>query len=445
MKLKARIVLAVIIFTLIVMTINFSKYSHRSKEQVRLQLIGKESKNANPNLVNVNEFEVNLKPPNLNEGTKEQFIESELRRLQIDVRSAASNFKNWPWQIAASWVNKRQIYPENHPELATILYAMSTARIIEADVLPKGTQLKLLFILDGGQKVVFKQKRYERDHVIDGKPYDGFDRHNGEIASFHLDRVFNFRRSPITVGRIVNLRDEVLTVATDRLKKTFLEKDGNLCYFGVCYYCKESEKACAAGDIMEGAVTLWLPEEYSTFEKLRHPYQRTYVEGRSAKWEKDETYCDTVVKHKPPYDRGARLLDIADACAFDYLIGNADRHHYEVFKNKGKDVMLIMMDNAKSFGNPYFHEQSILAPLRQCCILRNSTWLKLHRFKDGVLTKLLEAAMENDPISPVLHHSHFKAMNERLPHLLSTIDHCIKERGKDNVILNEWKGVKGKT
>jgi len=29
--------------------------------------------------------------------------------------------------------------------------------------------------------------RYERDHVIPGEPYAGFDRHNGEIAGFHLD------------------------------------------------------------------------------------------------------------------------------------------------------------------------------------------------------------------------------------------------------------------
>ena len=29
--------------------------------------------------------------------------------------------------------------------------------------------------------------RYERDHVITGDPYAGFDRHNGEIAGFHLD------------------------------------------------------------------------------------------------------------------------------------------------------------------------------------------------------------------------------------------------------------------
>jgi len=28
---------------------------------------------------------------------------------------------------------------------------------------------------------------YPRDEIITGDPYAGFDRHNGEIAGFHLD------------------------------------------------------------------------------------------------------------------------------------------------------------------------------------------------------------------------------------------------------------------
>jgi hypothetical protein len=36
---------------------------------------------------------------------------------------------------------------------------MATKKIIKADVGYKGTQLKALLILEGGQKVVFKPKR----------------------------------------------------------------------------------------------------------------------------------------------------------------------------------------------------------------------------------------------------------------------------------------------
>lgn len=379
--------------------------------------------------------------PGVIQSKEKQFIYNELQRLRTRALSLTPRDSSWPWEIAAKWVSADQIYPEHHPELSSILSAIVHAKIIKADVFPKGTQLKILLILEGNQKVVFKQKRYERDFVVEGKPYGGFDRHNGEIAAFHLDRVFNYRRSPLTVGRVVNLRTEVLPVATEKLKKTFSESNGNLCYYGYCYYCKEEEKACAKGDEMEGSLTLWLPEEYSHFEKLRHPYQRTYIDGRLSKWETDNNYCDNIVKKKTPYNRGRRLLDVTDASVFDYLIGNADRHHYEIFKDKGDNAMLIMMDNAKSFGNPYWHEPSILAPIKQCCILRNSTWSRLNSFKNGVLRQLLEFAMEVDPLSPVLHDSHLVAMTQRLTHILDTVKNCIDQRGFNNVIINEWMGL----
>lgn len=126
-----------------------------------------------------------------------------------------------PWEIASQWVGPREVYPEETPELAAVLTSLSTARIERADVGYKGTQLKALLVLDGGQKVVFKPKRsalvmtvlkpcilrlrvipffilfspslhhifrYNRDYVVEGEPYAGYDRHNAEVAAFHLDR-----------------------------------------------------------------------------------------------------------------------------------------------------------------------------------------------------------------------------------------------------------------
>jgi len=63
--------------------------------------------------------------------------------------------------------------------------------------------------------------RYTRDHIIEGKPYDGYDRHNAEIAAFHLDRILEFRRAPLVVGRVVNLKTEIIPVATKDLLQTF--------------------------------------------------------------------------------------------------------------------------------------------------------------------------------------------------------------------------------
>lgn len=30
--------------------------------------------------------------------------------------------------------------------------------------------------------------RYNRDHIVEGEPYAGYDRHNAEVVAFHLDR-----------------------------------------------------------------------------------------------------------------------------------------------------------------------------------------------------------------------------------------------------------------
>lgn len=65
-----------------------------------------------------------------------------------------------------------------------------------------------------------------------------------------------------------------------------------------------------------------------------------------SRWEYDESYCDAV-KKTSPYDSGPRLLDIIDTAVFDYLIGNADRHHYESFQDDEGASMLILLDNAK--------------------------------------------------------------------------------------------------
>lgn len=69
----------------------------------------------------------------------------------------------------------------------------------------------------------------------------------------------------------------------------------------------------------------------------------------ASRWEYDESYCDAV-KKTSPYDSGPRLLDIIDTAVFDYLIGNADRHHYESFQDDEGASMLILLDNAKRWG-----------------------------------------------------------------------------------------------
>ena len=63
----------------------------------------------------------------------------------------------------------------------------------------------------------------------------------------------------------------------------FLPPGNNTCFYGKCYYCRESEPACAEGEIMEGSLTLWLPDVWP-LQKHRHPWGRTYREGKLARW-----------------------------------------------------------------------------------------------------------------------------------------------------------------
>ncbi|KAG8555455.1 hypothetical protein GDO81_017705 [Engystomops pustulosus] len=81
--------------------------------------------------------------------------------LRLTMDSRLEHTLQSPWEIASQWVVPREVYPEDTPEMGAVLHAMATKKIIRADVGYKGTQLKALLVLDGGQKVVFKPKRLE--------------------------------------------------------------------------------------------------------------------------------------------------------------------------------------------------------------------------------------------------------------------------------------------
>lgn len=92
------------------------------------------------------------------------------------------------WTITRKWIRARQTIPSRAPELGSVLYGMQTAKILKSDVSRKGTQLKLLITLEGGQKqyALFKPRRYSRDYLTDDI-VSGADRHNGEIFGAFSD------------------------------------------------------------------------------------------------------------------------------------------------------------------------------------------------------------------------------------------------------------------
>lgn len=84
------------------------------------------------------------------------------------IQSAASNETKKlsitsAWRVWRTWPHSKELFSEKQfysNEMASILHHMATAPIVRFDVGYRGTQLKALVELDGGQLAVFKPKRY---------------------------------------------------------------------------------------------------------------------------------------------------------------------------------------------------------------------------------------------------------------------------------------------
>jgi len=269
-------------------------------------------------------------------------IKRELLPKDDDYRNVLSKITKWP--------SSSKLIPESVPELGDVIRYMQTAKIINASVPRVGTQLKVMLTLEGGQKVLFKPQWYNRSFHIAGPVYSGADRHNGEIVAFYLSLLLDLRRTPVAVGRRVNLNLEIYDKANPDLKKTFYKKSKNkLCFYGVCKYCTPELSVCSDNDLLEGALVLWLPDNVK-LRIYRSPWQRTYKDNRKAQWEFDDSFCTKLQNQSKIYNvkenGNSRLLDLIDSSIFDFIISNGDRHHYEVIDGIHNSAVLLL-DNGK--------------------------------------------------------------------------------------------------
>ncbi|KAK6641654.1 hypothetical protein RUM44_013369 [Polyplax serrata] len=338
------------------------------------------------------------------------------------------------WKIAQKWVSGQQIVPEDAPLLGSVLNSLCSAKILKAENSKRGTQLKLLLTLEGGQQALFKPQWYKRNEIIRGSVYAGKDRHNAEVAAFHLSLLLNIRRVPLTVGRKINIRREVMPVASQELLNTFFKDKNETCFYGVCLYCEPKSPVCTNDDIMEGALIMWLPTNIK-FQRHPNPWQRSYKSDLVARWEVEEDYCHQVKSTKQYNPEiSTRLLDLIDSVVFDFLLDNGDRHHYEVPLGLTPSSVFLF-DNGKSFGNPFVDHIDILAPIYQCCMIRRETWERLHVFSGGALSSSLEKVLKYSHISPVLTDSHLHALDRRLILIFAAIEVCVRENGASNVFF----------
>ncbi|KAM6417607.1 extracellular serine/threonine protein kinase FAM20C-like [Pluvialis apricaria] len=368
-------------------------------------------------------------------------------------------------------INRYELYPRRDPLMPTLLRDLATQRIVTSGttslpapppaplphcLLPTplipvhplsvqksgGTQLKLIMTFPNYGQALFKPMKQTRDQEtpIDFFYFSDFERHNAEIAAFHLDRILDFRRIPPVSGRLVNITKEIRDITTDKkLAKTFfISPAGNVCFYGECsYYCSTEHALCGKPDRLEGSMAALLPDKtLAKRRSWRSPWRRSYHKSKKAEWELNPNYC-AQVRETPPYDRGHRLLDLIDMTVLDFLMGNMDRHHYETFEKFGNDTFLLHLDNGRGFGTHSRDEPSILAPLQQCCSIKKSTYLRLQLLATQPyrLSDLLREALATDPLAPVLAEPHLRALDRRLGKVLAVVGRCLAGAAHPDEVL----------
>ncbi|XP_034566871.1 extracellular serine/threonine protein kinase FAM20C [Notolabrus celidotus] len=357
----------------------------------------------------------------------------------------AESYPNWlRFHIG---INRYELYSRHSPVLEALLKDLIIQRITSVAMKSGGTQLKLIMTFQNYGQALFKPMKQTREQETppDFFYFSDFERHNAEIAAFHLDRILDFRRVPPVAGRLVNMTREIRDVTRDKkLWRTFfISPANNVCFYGECsYYCSTEHALCGKPDQIEGSLAAFLPDLNLAKRKTwRNPWRRSYHKRKKAEWEVDQDYCDEV-KQTPPYDRGTRLLDVMDMTVFDFLMGNMDRHHYETFEKFGNDTFIIHLDNGRGFGKHSHDELSILVPLSQCCRVRKSTYLRLQLLakEEYKLSSLMEESLLRDKLTPILIQPHLQAMDRRLRLVLQVLAGCIEKEGYVNVVEEDLVG-----
>lgn len=360
----------------------------------------------------------------------------------------ADSYPNWlRFHIG---INRYELYSRHNPVIDALLKDLATQRITSVAMKSGGTQLKLIMTFQNYGQALFKPMKQTREQETppDFFYFSDFERHNAEIAAFHLDKILDFRRVPPVAGRLVNMTKEIRDVTRDKkLWRTFfISPANNVCFYGECsYYCSTEHALCGKPDQIEGSLAAFLPDLALAKRKTwRNPWRRSYHKRKKAEWEVDPDYCEEV-KQTPPYDSGTRLLDIMDMTIFDFLMGNMDRHHYETFEKFGNETFIIHLDNGRGFGKHSHDELSILVPLTQCCRVRKSTHLRLQLLakEEYKLSVLMAESLVRDRLSPILIQPHLDAMDRRLRQVLNVLSDCIEKEGYSYVVEDDLQGYQG--
>ncbi|KAI0985254.1 hypothetical protein GJ496_008656 [Pomphorhynchus laevis] len=288
------------------------------------------------------------------------------------------------WRNYHQHINENGL-PRDDSAVQLVINTLKFGEVTFVDEIKRGTQIKLQVTFLDGTIAVVKPMRVSRHYQtpVNHFYFTDIERHNAEIAAYHLDRILRFNRAPPTVGRRFNISKEIKPNAHENLLSTFfISPAGNECFRGQCKsYCDTTHAVCGINkNIMEASVQLYLPVmPMVSWIRMTHPYRRSYSTRNIAEWENNPGYCvESVFTDESFHSR--LILDMIDSSVFDFLIGNLDRHHLTKIDELGTNSTTFHIDQGRAFGRYMEDDLSILAPLSQCCLLRFSTMEMLSKF-----------------------------------------------------------------
>ena len=89
------------------------------------------------------------------------------------------------------------------------------------------------------------------------------------------------------------------------------------------------------------------------------------------------------------------------------------------------------------FGKTMVDDSSIIAPLRQCCVVRRSTFIKLAKLYIGPerLSSVMDESLKRDPLYPILTDKHLAALDRRVVALLKIVSDCVSKTQTPNTVI----------
>ena len=139
-----------------------------------------------------------------------------------DVMSVPEERLNSVWDKFQYGISREEMYPEQSHAVTAVLETIRQLPIVGKPSVESakvnitfigitqkegGTQLKLIIDFEDGGQALFKPMRFPRtqETLPNHFYFTDFERHNAEVAAYHLDRVLGFRRAVPVTGRTLNI------------------------------------------------------------------------------------------------------------------------------------------------------------------------------------------------------------------------------------------------